>query len=302
LRSIISKNKKIIAVVGPTATGKSDLAVRLARSFNGEIVSADSRQVYRGLTIGSGKITPREMRGVPHHMLDVADPKRTYTAAQYQKKALKEIGSIFKRDKTPILCGGTGFYIQAIIDGVVFPAVKPDLKLRALLAKKSAGELAVQLKKLDIERWRTIDRNNPRRLIRAIEVATVLGSVPRIKSNAPFDPLLIGLVLDPKKLRKKIRARLIARMKSGMTAEAKCLHEDGLSYKRMHDLGLEYRYLALYLQKKISKEEMIECLTSEIGHYAKRQMTWFKRDKRITWFEPDEYKKIENEVKNYLKD
>jgi tRNA dimethylallyltransferase len=291
----------IIAIVGPTAAGKSDIAVRIAKAIGGEVVSADSRQIYKGLDIGSGKITPRETRGVPHYMLDVADPKRTFTVAQYQKQALKEIARILKRGKIPVLVGGTGLYIQAIIDGVTFPEVKPNAKLRKKLEGKSAAELAAILKKLDKKRYLEIDIHNPRRLVRAIEIAKALGSVPPIKKTSDFTPLLIGIRLDDEILKKKIHARLLKRMKVGMVAEAKRLHAEGLSYKRMDSLGLEYRYLAAFLQKKLSKEEMIEQLSNAIWHYAKRQITWFKKDKRIKWFEPGEYEKIESKVRNFLK-
>ncbi|MBU4078319.1 tRNA (adenosine(37)-N6)-dimethylallyltransferase MiaA, partial [Patescibacteria group bacterium] len=161
---------KIIVVVGPTASGKSDLAVEIAKKYNGEVVSADSRQVYKGMDIGTGKITQKEMQGIKHYLLDVASPKTRFTVAQYQKKANQAIGEIIKKEKLPILCGGTGFYIQSIVDNIAIPKVKPDLKLRKNLEKQSAEELFEQLKKLDSERAKNIDKYNKRRLIRAIEI------------------------------------------------------------------------------------------------------------------------------------
>jgi tRNA dimethylallyltransferase len=245
--------KKIIVILGPTATGKSDLAVRLARQLRGEVISADSRQVYRGLDIGTGKITKREMRGVPHHLLDIASPRRVFSVAKWQKLAEKKMAEIFSRGHLPIICGGTGLYIQSITNNVVFPEVAPDWKLRKKLNDKSADELFKILKKLDPERAKKIDAKNPVRLIRAIEIAKSLGKVPpRDMSKKRFDILQIGLILPPDKLKEKIEKRLEKRIRSGMLVEAQRLHKKGLSWKRMFELGLEYRYQSLFLQKKNS--------------------------------------------------
>lgn len=277
--------KKLIAVVGPTASGKSDLAVDIALKIgNAEIISADSRQVYRGLNIGSGKITKKEMRGVPHHLLDVASPKRVFSIAQYQKKAQKSLESIWRKGKTPILVGGTGQYIEAIVDGITFPKVPPNRGLRKKLEHASLADLQTRLKALDPQRFKNIDKQNPVRLIRAIEIATALGKVPKVHKQKPnFDVLMIGIKTDKEILAKRIRARLHKRMKSGMLSEVKRLHKQGVSWKRLEALGLEYRYLALYLQNKLSKQEMLEKLETEIRKYAKRQVTWFKRDERVRW-------------------
>ncbi|MFA6416540.1 MAG: tRNA (adenosine(37)-N6)-dimethylallyltransferase MiaA [Candidatus Paceibacterota bacterium] len=294
----MSENQpKIIAILGPTASGKSDLAVWLAKKLDGEVVSADSRQVYRGMDIGTGKVTKKEMAGVPHHLLDVADPKKVFSVDQYQKLAAKAIADILKREKMPIICGGTGFYIDALIDGQVLPAVAPDKKLRATLAKKSVTELFTILKKLDPKRAKTIDPKNPVRLIRAIEIATALGSVPSIKKESKYEVLKIGLNPEPAVLQQRIHLRLIKRLKQGMLAEVKKLHDQGVSWKRLEAFGLEYRYLALFLQGNPpaggTKPEMLEQLEKEINHYAKRQMTWFKRDKKIKWAKDlEEAKKI----------
>lgn len=296
------KKPKLIAIVGQTATGKSGLAVRLARKFGGEVVSADSRQVYKGLDIGTGKVTRKEMRDVPHRMLDVADPRKLYSVAEYQRASLDHIRYIVARGKLPILCGGTGFYMQSVIDGIVLPEVKPDAALRKKLSRKSPSELFRMLRKLDPKRAEAIDRHNPRRLLRAIEIAAALGAVPKVtKAGEKYDVLIIGLALMPEALKAKIRKRLKARLAHGMVAEAKRLHGKGLSWKRMEELGLEYRHLAKYLRGQVTKGQMIKELETAIWHYAKRQMTWFKRDTRIKWFHPDEAKKIEKEVKNFLK-
>lgn len=281
------KFPKIIVIVGPTASGKSDLAVAIAREWGGEVVSADSRQVYRGLNIGTGKITRREMRGVPHHLLDIADPRRQYSVARYKKAALRAIRDILRRGKVPILCGGTGHYIDAVLGVVTVPDVPPNTTLRKTLAKKPGAELYETLVTLDPDRAATIDRHNPRRLVRAIEIATAIGKVPPLQPTAPhFDALKIGIMPPKETLRERIHARLLKRMRHGMVAEVRRLHEEGLSRKRMEDLGLEYRWLARFLRDNTSKQEMLDKLEADIRHYVKRQTTWWKRDKEIGWF-PD---------------
>lgn len=279
---------KLIVITGPTASGKSDLAVKLAKKFNGEIISADSRQVYRGLDIGSGKITKQEMRGVPHYLLDVANPKRVFTVSQYQKLAQVKIKDIWARGKTPIICGGTGLYIRAAVDGIVFPEVPPNLKLRKELEKKSVEELFNILKKLDKERAGNIDAKNPRRLIRAIEIATVLGKVPKLKANKLITKsLFIGLQPKDEILKKKIKLRLAKRLeakgKNNLITEVKNLRKSGLSWQRLEALGLEYKYVALFLQNKLTQEQMIYLIEKESWQYAKRQNTWWKGDKRVNW-------------------
>lgn len=303
----------MLVILGPTATGKSDLAVFLAKKFKGEIVSADSRQVYKGLDIGTGKV-PRDpkssklkangylYKGVPHHLLDVANPKRVFTVSEYKKLGEKILADIWRQGKLPIICGGTGFYIQALVDGIILPEVPPNKKLRAQLEKKSVGELFAILKKLDPRRTKEIDAKNPRRLVRAIEIAKYLGKVPRLVARPPSDTdiLQIGIDMPDKMLKERIEKRLHARIKQGMLHEAKRLHGGGLSWKRMEELGLEYRYLAQYLQKKVTKEQMIAELAQAIWQYAKRQRTWFKRDERIVWFRPQQRKNIETAVRKFL--
>mgnify|MGYP003525270983 CR=1 FL=1 len=281
---------KIIVILGQTATGKSDFAVQIAKKVGGEIISADSRQVYKGMDLGTGKITMKEMQGVPHHLLDVVNPKKVFSVSDFKKLADKKIGGIIKRGHVPIICGGTGFYIDAAIDGAILPEVPPNKKLRAVLEKKSAEQLYVMLKKLDKTRATNIDTRNKVRLIRAIEIAKALGKVPKVKKVEKYEVMKIGLTLPDETLKERIYTRLLARIKKGMLREIKNLHDSGVSWKRMNDLGLEYRYGALYLQGKLSKQEMIEKLNTEIWHYAKRQRTWFKRDKGTVWVDPRKYK------------
>jgi tRNA dimethylallyltransferase len=292
---------KVVVICGPTACGKSALAVKLAKKYNGEIISADSRQVYIGLDIGTGKITVQEMKGIPHHMLDITSPKTRLTVEKYKTVAQKSIAEIIERGKLPIVCGGTGFYIEALIDNVIFPEVPPNEVLRKKLQKKSAETLFSILQKLDPRRAKYIDRKNIRRVIRAIEIASAIGKIPKIKKSSPYLLLFIGIDLPDNKLKKKIADRLHARISEGMIIEAKSLHKNGLSWKRMNELGLEYRYLALFLQKKITKDEFLKQLETEIWHYAKRQRTWFRKDKRIKWFKPTDFSAMEKTIKTFTK-
>jgi tRNA dimethylallyltransferase len=282
---------KIIVVLGQTATGKSDFAVEMAKEIGGEIISADSRQVYKGMDLGTGKITKKEMKGIPHYLLDVISPSKVYTVNDFQKKALKEIDAIYKGGKVPIICGGTGFYIDAVVNSTVFPNVPPNKELRKKLSKKTAVQLFKILEKLDKARAKNIDKNNPVRLIRAIEIAKALGKVPKLSPRPglgedKFDVLKIGLVLPSEVLKKRITTRLLSRIKKGMIKEIENLHKNGITWKRMYSFGLEYRYVSLFLQGKFSKSEMTEKLNTEIWHFAKRQSTWFKRDKSILWIDP----------------
>jgi tRNA dimethylallyltransferase len=296
-----SADSKVIAIVGPTASGKSALALKIAKLVDGEVVSADSRQVYTGLNIGTGKVTKREMGGIPHHLLDVINPKRTMSVVQYERLATRAILDILKRGKVPIVCGGTGLYIDAILTTATFPEVSPNKSLREKLEKFSAEKLFKKLIKLDPIRAKTIDAKNPRRLIRAIEIAIALGSVPKKTIPKPrYEILWIGLTIPKEKLHERIYTRLLSRMQSGMVSEERRLHEQGLSWKRMNSLGLEYRFLAKLLQKKISKVEMLIDLNTAIRQYAKRQIVWFKRNKKIEWVKPND-KKILKEVKKFIK-
>ena len=291
-------NKKTpfcIAVVGPTAVGKSDFAIALAKKLGGEIISADSRQVYKGLDIGSGKVTKREMRRVPHHLLDVAQllpknkkPAPRFSVSDFKKLAQEKIEDIFARGHIPIICGGTGLYVDTLLSGAVYPEVAPNKKLRDELGKKTAEELFFILKKLDAGRAKTIDAKNPVRLIRAIEIAKALGNVPKIKNKAKHKTLYVGLNTDDAQLRSNIHERLLKRISIGMIEEVQKLQKgtngkNGVSWARLEELGLEYKYCALFLQKKITKSHMLETLEKEIWQYAKRQRTWWKKNKDIVW-------------------
>jgi tRNA dimethylallyltransferase len=272
-------SKKLIVVCGPTATGKSDLAVEIALEKNGEIISTDSRQVYTGLDLGTGKITADEMRGIPHFMLDIVDPTTTYSVAEFQKKALSHIEDIWSRGKLPILAGGTGMYIDSLTHDVEFSTVKPNPELRKKLSELSISELQEQLQKLDPRRFGDIDIENPVRLIRSIEIATELGHVPELKRlpREGWDIEYIYLDHEDDVLKDRITRRLDSRLEAGMLEEAISLHEAGLSYERMEELGLEYRFQAQHFQNKITYEEMKDLIRRESWKYVKRQRTWFKK-------------------------
>ncbi len=298
------QNPKILVILGPTATGKTSLSIELAKKFNGEVISADSRQVYKGLNLGTGKVTKKEMSGIPHYLLDVADPKKQFAVTDFVTLAEKAINDIISRGKLPIICGGTGLYIDMLVNGTTLPEVPPNQKLRAQLEKKSALQLFVMLKKLDPSRAKTIDQNNPVRLIRAIEIAKALGKVPKLKTvKSNYTVLKIGLDMDDKILKSRIATRLKERLKKGMLREATNLHKKGLSWKRMGELGLEYREMAKLLTKKTTRAQFETDLFIDSWHYAKRQRTWFRRDQKIVWINPlkkSEVVKVKKLVREFL--
>lgn len=278
---------KVIVILGQTATGKSDLAVKIAKKIGGEIISADSRQVYKKLNVGTGKITKKEMCKIPHHLLDVVSPKKKFTVALFQKLANKKMGEILSRGKIPIICGGTGFYIDAITQGMVFPEVPPNKRLRKILENKNTEKLFKILGKLDPKRARDIENKNEQknkvRLIRAIEIAEALGKVPRIKvKKTPYKFIKIGLYLPDKRLEQRVEKRVKKMFTKGLLKEIKKLKKAGISEKRLRNFGFEYDNPT---EEKVIKETI---------KYAKRQMTWFKRDKEIKWFDVSDKKVFKN--------
>lgn len=277
------KKPKIVVVVGPTASGKSALAIKIAKNFGGEIISADSRQIYRGMDIGAGKVTKAEQKQAKHWLIDIISPKTNFSAAKFKKMADKKIREALKRGKLPIIVGGTGFWIKAIVDNVKFPEVDPDWKLRKKLSEKSTDMIFKMLQNLDPDRAAKIDPYNKVRLIRAIEIAKALGKVPRLKSAPKYNTIQIGVSWPKEALSQRIKIRLDKRFKQGMTKEVEKLHKQSVSWKRLENFGLEYRWIAKYLQGKMILEEMKKKLFVEIKNYAKRQMTWFRKDKRIHW-------------------
>jgi tRNA dimethylallyltransferase len=298
-------HKKVVVIVGTNASGKSGLAVTLAKKFDGEVISADSRQVYKGLDIATGKVTEEEMGGIPHHLIDVADPKERYTAADFARDGSKALKDIVSRGKLPIVAGGTGFYIDTLLNPSILAAAPPNESLRAELEKSPTEELLEQLRNLDPERARDIEGKGEaslkRRIVRAIEVTlTAQEHHEELPPGKLFEILWIGIRWDDADLRKRIHNRLLARMEIGMVAETEALHTHGLSWERMDELGLEYRYLGHLLQGQCSEKEMLEQLETQIWRYAKRQRTWFKRNKRINWFDGDKLEGVEKLVESFL--
>ena len=300
----IKNDKKIIVILGPTASGKTKLAVELAEKFNGEIVSADSRQVYRGMDIGTGKDLAEY--SVPYHLIDVVNPKLRFDLAQYQKLAFAAIDDILGRGKLPILAGGSGLYLQAVVENYKLSEAKKDLTLRKELEKLSAVELFLKLKKLApklAEKLNQSDKNNKRRLTRYLEI---VGQDQNFKSRAgkrKYDAIIIGINYSRDTLKQRIFKRLLERLKEqNMIGEVEILHRQGLSWKRLEEFGLEYKFIALYLQGKLQYEEVVEKLNQAIYQFAKRQLTWFKRWEKqgvkINWLKDD--KKIEKLVKGFL--
>ena len=279
----------IIVICGPTASGKSMIGVALAREFGGEIISADSRQVYKYLNVGTGKITRHDMHGVRHHGLSFVDPKKQMTVTEFHDYAEARLAGILTRKKIPFIVGGTGQYISALIDRIALPQVPPNLKLRKSLAKKSAEELFRMLKGLDPARAETIDAKNPRRLTRAIEIVTGSGSaVPRAIPHPRQNVLLIGIGHDAKTLRERVIAARQDRLDHGVVREINHLFKQRhIPWKILEEHGIDYRFLAPVARGEKPLEKVLPALDKALWDYAKRQLTWFRKDKRIHWVKND---------------
>ncbi|MEK9181126.1 MAG: tRNA (adenosine(37)-N6)-dimethylallyltransferase MiaA [Patescibacteria group bacterium] len=320
-------DKKLIAIVGPTATGKSELAAKLANKIGGEIISADSRAIYQGLNIGTAKVlgkwkkNPRlknakaaknrgrdfyalfVYKGVPHHCVDFLPPQKAFSAADFAKLAKKKIDEIEARDRLPIICGGTGFWIDAALNPALLPNIPPNPLLRRKLVKKTVAELFTQLKKLDPVRAFSIDKNNKRRLIRAIEIASARqglplpGQLPGQGQSLSRKVLYLGLTLPNAELKKRIHKRFLRWLKQGLVAETKKLTSK-VSARRLAEIGLAYPIIRQYLSGKLAKKEMIERCVNSIYHYAKRQKTWFRRNHKIRWIK--NYQQAKNLIEKFL--
>ncbi|MDP3724849.1 MAG: tRNA (adenosine(37)-N6)-dimethylallyltransferase MiaA [Nanoarchaeota archaeon] len=323
--------RNVVVILGPTASGKSELAVQLAKKFSayggGEVISADSRQVYRGLDIGTGKVPisfersektklsipspveagrgiPMYYKGIRHHLIDVASPKRQFSAARFQRLGQKALRDILRRGKLPIICGGTGFYVDALLSPDLLSLVPPQRELRRELERRSLDELYDELWRVDSKRAETIDRKNKRRLIRALEIVQTT-RIPTSRNiwKSDFQILKIGLLVKREELKERIARRFQEWMREGFLEEVRGLRaREGLSWKKIESFGLNYRTAAEYLQGKISREEMIEKSISEIYKYSKRQMTWFRRDKDIQWVQAGSYVEAENFLRKFLDD
>lgn len=293
---------KLLVILGPTATGKTDLALFLAKKFNGEIISCDSRQVYKGLDIGTGKMPGKfeslqledgrwNVDGVAIHMYDVVSPKIQYTVADYVTDAGGIVEDIHHRKKLAIVVGGTGLYLKALLYGLSSLSIPVDKKLRLQLNKLSVSELQERLKQNSIKKWHNLnysDKHNPRRLVRIIEMLMVKPKKRLTQSSfkdRSCDILKIGLTAPREVLYQRSDERALSRIKQGMVEEANRLKKMGLSLKRMRQLGLEYRCLADYLTGNIqSQADLISIMQGGIHRFIRRQLTWFKKEKDINWF------------------
>jgi tRNA dimethylallyltransferase len=298
---------KLIVVPGPTASGKSALGIALAQRFHGEIVSADSRQVYRGLDIGTAKVTVEERALVPHHLLDIADVQEIYTVSQFQQQAIAAINDIAARGLQPFLVGGSPHYIQAVVDNLDIPAVPPQPALRAELEARPLAELLAQLEELDSQSAAIIDRNNRRRVIRALEVCLTSGkpfSEQRRVAAPLYRSLLLGIQWPREELYRRIDRRVDERMQLGMVQEVRTLLDNGVSHERLEALGLEYRFISRWLRGEFPSEEaMAERLKFAIHDFTRRQLTWFRKDTRIVWIDGGNgaFERAEEWVREFLR-
>ncbi|MDQ1281889.1 MAG: tRNA dimethylallyltransferase [Patescibacteria group bacterium] len=288
------KLPKLIVIIGPTASGKTDLSVEIAKKVKGEIVSADSRQIYKYLDVGSGKVTKKEMRGVVHYCLDIFPPGKTKSITDYLKYANKAIKEIIAKGKTPIICGGTGFYIDGILYGIPKNA-KPNQKLRKNLEKETLENLLKKIKVLNKKKYlelinneNTSERNNKRRLVRIIEILeskkeeSNVVEISKLNKKIKYDVEYVFIDISKEKLRERINLRLKRRLetkgKNNLINEVKFLR-DKLKIKDqwLLSLGLEYKYVTMYLRGDMNYQEMKEILGNKIWQFAKRQITWNKR-------------------------
>lgn len=310
--------KKLLVILGPTATGKTDIAINLAKKFSGAIVSCDSRQVYTGLDIGSGKYPNTYQKiekklglwivdGIKIYLYDVVDPSTKYSVAQFVKDVNAALEEIRRDQKLPIIVGGTGLYLKALLEGLSNIESPINQVLRKSLEKLSKQELQEKLQKVDWNKWEAMnnsDRQNPRRLIRYIEIALNGKKVTISKTNINFNNVLkLGLSAPWEFLYEKVDQRVINRLNNGMVEEVKKLVGEGLTYERLKQLGLEYGLLADFLQGKISQlngqQGLIKIMQNKIHGYVRRQLTWFKREKNVIWIDvsqKDAFKQIEKIV------
>lgn len=296
------KKQKIIIICGPTGTGKTDLAVKLCQKFNGAIISADSRQVYRGMDIGTGKEVPSiklqvsknqekwNVDGINIYGYDIVEPDEEFSVSLFEDEVFNVyLSKIIKAGKTPFLVGGTGFYIRSIIDGIETSNVPPDLKLRKKLEmiqrEKGIGALWQFLKKIDPIKAEKIDRNNPRRLIRAIEITKAPHSKTLLKKFVrDFDLLFIGINWERKKLYERVDQRIDKMITSGLVTEIYKLLESGYNWNLPALNTIGYREFKPFFDKEKQLSECVERLKFNTHAYIRRQLTWFKKDRRIKWF------------------
>lgn len=277
---------RVIAVVGPTASGKTSLAIELAKTLSGEVISADSRQVYRGLDIGTGKATAEEMAGVPHHLIDICDPTAIYTAEDFVRDANAAINDIIARNRTPIIAGGTHFYLELLRGRMQASPVPPNQSFRESLAHYANEELFIMLEARAKARASVIDPHNRRRLVRALEIHEALGHIPESKPQvSPYDWLILGIDRSDGELRERYHTRATEWVARGLLNEVRQVRAT-VSQERFLELGFEYTLAVELLDKAITETEFLEQFVTKNRQYAKRQRTWLKRDPDITWLTP----------------
>jgi len=290
-----SKDKPLILIVGPTAAGKTALSLALAERFGGEIVSADSRQIYRGMDIGTAKATREEQSRVPHHMLDIASPDEWYTVAQFQDAAMQAIAAIHARGRLPFLVGGSGLYVRAVAEGLQIPRVPPSPELRAELEAQAAAHpeaLAERLRALDPDAAARIDPRNVRRVVRALEVCLLAGrpiSEQQTRHRPALRMLWIGLTLPRPELYRRIDQRVDSMVESGLVDEVRTLAAHGYAWDAPAMTGVGYRQIGTYLRGESSLEEAVREIKRATRRFVRQQYNWFRLDDpRIHWLQSDE--------------
>jgi len=302
--------QKIVVITGPTATGKTKLAISVAKAFNGEIISADSMQVYRGLNIGTAKPTPKEQALAPHHMIDMIDPTQPYSLAQYLKDAHTAAADILRRGKLPVLAGGTGLYITSFVDYIKLSEQPVDLQLRGDLEQLTSEKLLEELNICDPQTAARLSVNDRKRILRAVEVYRSTGKTmsqhneESKREQSPYDPVMIGLSFaNRQNLYDRIDARAEQMVEQGIMEEAKYLLSLLSAPTALQAIG--YKEMAGVLAGTMTLEQGLDKLKQESRRYAKRQLTWFRRDQRIKWHMADEYatfEVLEQDVMGYIRD
>jgi tRNA dimethylallyltransferase len=297
----MANKPKIIAIVGPTAAGKTSLSITIAKHVHGEVISADSRQVYQGMDIGTSKITEIEMDGIPHHLLDIAKPMEVYTAADFTRDANRAIANITSRGKTPIIAGGTFFYLDLLRGKMQAAPVEPDQELRTKLEKYSNEELLQLLETKDARRAADVDPHNRRRLIRSLEIIETLGSVPPVVPVASdYEWLIFGVTREKEELRERFRTRAALWLTDGFQNEVERLLEEGVTRARFQEMGFEYTLMLQLIDKELTETEFTDRFEEKNWQYAKRQLSWLRKDDAIIWVDPSDTNSILESVDNFL--
>ena len=299
----MNKKQPLLIVAGPTAAGKSDAAVELAIRMNGAVVSADSMQVYRGMDIGSAKITPKEMRGVDHYLIDCVDPSETWNVVRFQEYAREAVRGIAESGRLPILCGGTGFYIQALLYDVDFTKMEENTELRESLQKfadeNGPDALHAMLAEKDPASAQAIHPGNVKRVIRALEFAGGTGqsiaahNKEQRAKEAAYDAVYFVLTMDRNRLYERIDRRVDLMMKKGLLEEVSALREAGIPRNSTSMQGIGYKQLYGYLEGEYSLEEAVRLTKRDTRHFAKRQLTWFRREKNVHWVDLDAFPTVQ---------